>query len=138
MNYHTILTNLYFLLIHADGKVNEKEIALGHQMVSAEGINADEFRTQMILLKSRDAAKLYSDSLANLKKLSRDKQIRCTAWLCVIANSDGFMDRAEWQFIYSLYHKELQLPLDEIMGMQKQLNRTHHKPSILSMVLVAA
>ena len=49
--------------------------------------------------------------------------IRCIAWLCVLANADGFMDRAEWQFIYKIYHRELQLPLDVIMGVQKELMR---------------
>ena len=41
--------------------------------------------------------------------------------MCVLANSDGFMDKAEWQFIYKIYHKELNLPLDSIMEVQKEL-----------------
>ena len=45
------------------------------------------------------------------------------AWLCVVANADGFMDKAEWHFIYDIYHKSLNLPLDEIMVVQKQLNQ---------------
>src|SRR6187402_2665565 len=74
MNYSSILTNLYFMLIHADGKVNEREISLGQQLVSHEGLDAEEFSVQMILLKSKDQSKLYSDSVLNLKKLDREKQ----------------------------------------------------------------
>jgi hypothetical protein len=39
-----------------------------------------------------------------------------------MANADGFMDKSEWQFIYKIYHKELHLPLDDIMEVQKELN----------------
>jgi uncharacterized tellurite resistance protein B-like protein len=121
MNYHTVLTNLYYLLIHSDGKVNESEIALGKQMISTEGIKQEEFTIQTQLLKSADQTKTYTETLAALKKLTREKQIRCLAWLCLIANADGFMDRLEWQFIYKIYHKELQVSMDEIMKMQREL-----------------
>jgi len=43
--------------------------------------------------------------------------------MCVVANADGFMDRAEWQLIYKIYHKELGLPLNEIFSVQKELNK---------------
>lgn len=131
MNYSTLLTHLYFMLIHADGKVNEREIALGQLLVKHEGLDAEEFNVQMILLKSKDQSKLYHDSVLSLKKLDRKKQINCVAWLCVVANADGFMDRTEWQFIYKLYHTELHLPLDEVMNKQKELNRIQ-RPAIFS------
>ena len=123
MTYPVILTNLYYMLIHVDTRVNDKEVALGQQMMKTEGILETAFQAQIAALPSQHLPKVLSESVASLKKLDRDKQIRCIAWLCVIANSDGFMDRAEWQFIYAIYHKELQLPLDEIMRIQKDLNR---------------
>jgi uncharacterized tellurite resistance protein B-like protein len=131
MNYSSVITNLYFMLIHADGKVNEREISLGQQLVHHEGLDAEEFNVQMILLKSKDQLKLYGDSVENLKKMDREKQINCIAWLCVVANADGFMDRTEWQFIYKLYHHELQLPLDDVMNKQKELNRIQ-RPAVFS------
>jgi len=123
MNYNSVITKLYFLLIHADGKVNAREIASGEQMVTSEAMNAEEFKVEMILLKSIDSSEIYSDALAGIKKLDREKQIRIVAWLCIVANADGFMDRTEWQFIYKLYHNELRLPLDEVMNKQKGLSR---------------
>jgi len=136
MNYQAILTNLYFLFIHADGKVNDTEVALGNQMASVEGIQQEEFKVQMVMLKSKDASKVYIESLAGLKKLDREKQIRCIAWLCVVANADGFMDRTEWQFIYGIYHKELHLSLDDIMIKQKELARIPRSLSSLSLISV--
>lgn len=130
MNYRHIIIKLYHLLVHADGKVNEREVSSGKQMVKAEGISEAEFTTQLEGLKKRNPAVVYSECLEELKKLSRDKQIRCLAWLSVIANSDGFMDKAEWQFIYKIYHTELGLKLDEILKAQKEINGLKEKPVV--------
>lgn len=111
------------MLVYADGTLNEREIAQGKLLVIMEGIEENEFNSLMETLKSKNQATLLTDSLAALKKLSRKQQIRCVAWLCVVANADGFMDKTEWHFIYNIYHKSLNLPLDEIMAVQKQLNQ---------------
>ncbi len=123
MEFKTIITQLYFLLIYADGIIDEKEVAVGKLMVKSEGLNEEEFNAALELLKSRDQIALYKNILVGLKTLSRKLQIRAVAWLCVIANADGFMAKTEWQFIYKIYHRELNLPLDEIMKAQSELVR---------------
>jgi uncharacterized tellurite resistance protein B-like protein len=125
MNYNSIITNLFYMLVNADGKINEKEIALGEQMISSEGIRVGEFNFQMDAAKKKNKSVLLTESIMGLKSLVRQRQIRVIAWLCVVANADGFMDRTEWQFIYNIYHKELALPLDEIMKVQKELSRSY-------------
>lgn len=132
MTYQTTLINLYYLLIHADGVVDEREIATGHQLIAFEGMSDREFDRQMELLKSKSKDVVLEESIAGLKKLERIHQIRCIAWLCVAANADGFMDRSEWQFIYKLYHKQLNLPLDEILALQKELSRLFRQKSFSS------
>lgn len=123
MSFKSIIIRLYYMLIHCDGKVNEGEIALGKRMMEAEHISDAEFDRMMTELQERDLAALHKECITELKRLPRQLQIRCIAWLCVLANADGFMDRGEWQFIYKIYHRELQLPLDVIMGVQKELMR---------------
>lgn len=123
MHYKSTITKLYFLLIHADGQVNEKEITLGKKMIDAEKIAQHDFNVQMELLKTKDQNTLFSECIAELKRLDQKQQIRSIAWSCVVANADGFMDRAEWELIYNIYHKELQLPLDQIFLVQKQLGQ---------------
>ncbi len=138
MNFKSIITRLYFMLIYSDGKVNHGEVSLGKKMIQAEGIGELEFNNQLESLKGREISAIYKECLADLKRLKPELQIRCIAWMCVLANSDGFMDRAEWQFIYKIYHKELHLPLDEIMELQKELNRlTRESSPILNTVLKA-
>ena len=127
MNFKEVLTKLYFILICADGNVNEKEVSYGRKMVEAEGIDEDYFFSQIKLLEVSNQQSLLPEAIINLKKLNRDEQIRIIAWLCVIANADGFMDKSEWQMIYRIYHKELQLPLDEVMKMQKTLAQSIYR-----------
>jgi len=123
MNYKSILTQLYFILIYADGQVNDDERASGNNLVQIEKLDQEEFKVQLELLKSKNPATLLADCIKSLKCLNRTQQIRIIAWLCVVANGDGFMDKTEWQLIYNIYHNELKLPLEEIFKVQKELNR---------------
>jgi uncharacterized tellurite resistance protein B-like protein len=143
MNFKEVLTRLYFILICSDGTVNDKEVSYGRKMVEAEGIDEKYFFSQIKILEVNNQHELLPDAVVGIKKLSRPEQIRCIAWLCVIANADGFMDKAEWQLIYKIYHKELNLPLDEIMKVQKTLAQAMYKgpasasTSILSTAILA-
>jgi len=130
MNFKAIIIRLYYMLIYTDGKVNQGEISLGKKMIEAEGISDAEFSAQIEVLKKKDGSVVYKECLADLKRLKIDLQIRSIAWMCVLANSDGFMDKAEWQFIYKIYHKELRLPLDDIMEVQKELSKLTRDNSV--------
>lgn len=126
MDYHSTISGLYYLLIGADGHVNEKELLLGKKMVLAEGFEEARFLSTLDQFKDLDKTLLYNNCLAGLRKLDRDRQIRCVAWMCVIANADGFMDKEEWILIYKIYHNELHLSLDDVMKTQKVLNKMLH------------
>lgn len=123
MDFKSVLARLFYLVVYADSQVNEKEISLGKQMVILEGLDGKAFDETVESLKSHDKNSVLSQSIAGLKKLEKKQQIRCLAWLCVIANGDGFMDKEEWTLIYKIYHTELGLSLNEIMEAQKELNK---------------
>lgn len=133
MDYKTTLASLYYLLIFADGNVNDRELARGKQMMEAEGVDITKFDEQLAVFKTKNISTLYTECVAALKKLEKNLQIRSIAWLCVIANSDGFMDKEEWILIYKIYHTELKLSLDEIMKTQKELNKIIHGKSFQSL-----
>jgi uncharacterized tellurite resistance protein B-like protein len=132
MDYRDTITGLYYLLICADGKVNEKELALGKKMIAAEGFDEGKFEATLTNLKLKEKDVLYKECLAGLKKLDKQKQIRSISWLCVIANSDGFMDKEEWMLIYKIYDTELGLLLDDILKTQKELNKILHGKAFLA------
>lgn len=136
MNLKSALIKLYYLLVHADNELNEREVAVGNQMIKTEGITESEFNIAFEQLKKRSEESVYSESILEIKKLDHKSQVRCIAWLCVVANADGFMDKKEWQFIYKVYHKELNLSLDEIMKVQKELVAiTFKRPQTLLSIL---
>ena len=126
MTFKSIMTNLCYLLTYADGKVNEREVLLGKKMMTAEGFDENGFEAMLESLKEKDKSILLSECIAGLRKQEQKLQIRCVAWLCVIANADGFMDKEEWILIYRIYHTELKLSLDEIMKIQRDLNMIIH------------
>lgn len=120
------------MLINADGKVNERELLLGKLMLEAEALPTDKFESELDELKAKSMTSLLSVGITALKKLPPNQQLRSVAWLCVIANADGFMDKDEWKLIYKLYHDELNLKLDDVMKTQKELNKLIHGKSFHS------
>ena len=114
----------YYLLICADGDVKEKELLLGKKMIAIEGFNERKFENAIDAFKTQDKKQIYEACISGLKKLDRQKQIRCLAWLSLIANSDGFMDREEWALIYRIYNAELSLSLKEILATQKEISKS--------------
>jgi len=135
MNHKPTLIKLYHLLVNADGNANEKELITGRQMTQAEGINEFELDHILDALKKRNSSVIYSECVEELKKLDHEKQVLCIAWLSLIANADGFMDKTEWHFIYKIYHKELGLSLDEVMKKQKELISLKERSSSMLAVL---
>lgn len=121
IGYKLSLVKLIYLLVHADGNINQKEIQSGLYAAKCEGISEIDYHTIIESLKKRNPSVLYAEAVEVLKKQPHEIQVRYITWLCLIANADGFMDTAEWQLIYKLYNVELKLPLDEIMKMQKEL-----------------
>lgn len=122
MKNKTTLSKLYFLLASVDGTVKPKEEAIGDAMCSVEGIEARTFAETLLVLKAENRAVILNEAIKALRTMSREEQIRCIAWMCVIANADGFMEKVEWQLIYKIYHKELSLPLEEVLSEQKKLS----------------
>ncbi|HEV8512377.1 MAG TPA: hypothetical protein VGQ59_03840, partial [Cyclobacteriaceae bacterium] len=59
MDYRETITGLYYLLICADGTVNEKELQLGKRMIATEGFDEHKFEAAINLLKTRDKESIY-------------------------------------------------------------------------------
>lgn len=123
MKQEQLLIKLYYLLVTADGEVDEKEFEMGQKMISLEGIDKNLFREMLEDLKQQNKELIYVESIKEMQQLTSATRIRYMAWMTLIANVDGFMDEREWQFIYKLYHKDLGLSLSDIMNKQKELNQ---------------
>jgi len=122
MNANATIAQLYYLFIYADGQVDEKEVEMGKVLIKMEQLNAELFNKELTRLEAQviDRNRLFDDCVAVLKKLEKKVQIRYIAWMCLIANSDGFMDREEWKLVHNFYHKELHLSHDLVLAEQKK------------------
>ncbi|MCI0751751.1 MAG: hypothetical protein L0Y35_07925, partial [Flammeovirgaceae bacterium] len=135
MSYQSIVTRLFFILVSSDGSISDKEVSMSKKMVEVEGFDPHLFQVEINLLKTIERSRIFDDSVNALRELNTNQQLRAIAWLCVLANADGFMDKAEWQFIYRLYNIELGLMLSDLMDVQKQLSTLSRKSAAVVTVL---
>ena len=123
MSTISVNTKLYFLLTHADGEVHSKEEEMGDKMMWHESMSKEKFNLQLEELSRRDREEIFEECMKELVKFDENAQINCLAWMCLIANADGFMDKDEWALIYRIYSKRLNLSLAEITKRQKELHK---------------
>ena len=115
------LVNLYFLLIHADGKVSDRELKMGDVMCNYEKIDKEVFDQKIRIAQNMSKNDVYKKCVKALRNCEHEFNVKCIAWMSLIANSDGFMSSEEWGLIYKLYAYELHIDLKEILTYQKSL-----------------
>jgi hypothetical protein len=133
MSYQTIIARLYYMLIYTKANVNDREIASTKHMIGTEGFIENHFHAEMEGLWFKDQEMLIAECIVAMRQLDHALQVRIVAWLCIAANADGCMEKSEWHFIYRIYHQELNLPLDEIFIVQKQLSQRISLPFFQSL-----
>jgi len=125
LNPNATIAQLYYLFIYADGEVDEKEKQYGQYLIEIEQLNGVLFNKELERLENEviDKNKLLEECVAVLVKLEKRVQLRYIAWMCVIANSDGFMSSEEWKLVYQFYHVKLKIPHDELLTEQTNIKR---------------
>jgi uncharacterized tellurite resistance protein B-like protein len=123
ISYIEGLISLYHLLINADGHIDDKELKMGELMKKHENIDDFIFNSSLTRISALTKTNIIQGCVNSLKKCEYEWKVKCIAWMSLIANSDGFMAPEEWSLIYSIYNKELNLNLNDILEMQRQLPR---------------
>ena len=118
------IAKLFYLLTQADGEVNEQELAMVKLMISHERLNENLFFQELERLDFYSREEIMADCLEEMREQQTYDQVKFIAWMCLVANADGFMDQTEWQLIYYIYHKGLGINLQEIMEKQLKLKQT--------------
>lgn len=116
-----ILLKAFFYIAYADGKMDERERSLGESIIKKEQLNKNDFEEYQEQFKNGFEQKHYQSLINDLKQLNKNQQITIIAYMSNVANSNGFMDPAEWKIIYNLYKNELHLNLDDVLNRQKEL-----------------
>ncbi|MEO0552577.1 MAG: TerB family tellurite resistance protein [Bacteroidota bacterium] len=126
------IAKLFYMLIKVDGHIDAKELEMGRKMAELEGFSVNDFEHTVDSLVNITQAELYVDCIKGLKGFSKSDQTRLLAWMCLIANSDGFMDNTEWNLIYKIYHKELGLCRQSILDYQFKLKKKIPYKSVIT------
>lgn len=117
------LLALYYLMVHADGNMSEQELKMGEVMCEHEMIDISEFKKTLEENKKETKENIYKRCMEELKSCDHQFNVKCVAWMSIIANSDGFMSSEEWKLLYRVYANELFLDLKDILEFQKSLPR---------------
>jgi hypothetical protein len=115
------LTSLYFLMICADKYIDTRELEMGRIMRSLEHIDEKQFFTRIDEYSNRDNREVYDTCIESLERCDQKDQIRCLAWMKVIAFSDGSMATREWDLYQNICLNELQIDLNEVLAEQKRI-----------------
>ena len=121
MDTYKVAAELFYLLVMADGHVHDKESVMGETMVRSEGFDQQLFDEAVENASIKGCNQLLKGCVRGLKELPVQDQERLLAWMCLIANADGFMDNKEWSVIYRIYHDELKLDRESIFRMQRTI-----------------
>lgn len=137
MEFKDVIARLFVIVAKSDNEISPKEVSIGSTMLRKSGMSEPDLTMLMHTLPTTVVTeKFYQDTVNHLKKLERSKQIECMAWMCVIANADGWMHPNEWQLIYKLYHKELHLETGTVISRQKEISSTLHEVAFKHGVIV--
>ena len=120
-NLAEALTSLYFLMICADKYIDTRELEMGRIMRSLENIDEKQFFGRIDEYSNQDNRVVYNRCIDALERCDRQDQVRCLAWMKVIAFSDGSMATREWELYQNICLNEINLDLNEVLEEQKKI-----------------
>ena len=123
-DFHEALTSLYYLMICADKYIDTMELEMGRIMRAIEKIDNKQFFERIDDYSNQDNRIVYDLCIHTLEQCDREEQVRCLAWMKLIAFSDGSMASREWDLYQNICLNELNLELNEVLEEQKKIKAT--------------
>ena len=114
---------LYFLMLSADNVADIKELELGKKIIRIEKLNYEEVMTQMDQLTKVPRSEIFSEAVQLLKKISKEEQLKCLAYIRLIAKIDGAYDEREQELLHELGLTEMKVSMQEISETEKELDK---------------
>lgn len=124
VGFNDLLIRVYAMLMRSEGHFRDEDGRFGRKIAKVVGVDKETFINRADTLSVINREDLVDDTIIAVRRLPWNEQVLCVAWLCVMASADGKMDEVDWSTIYKIYHKELHLPLREILKTQNWLTRS--------------
>jgi len=121
--FQRAFAHLYYLMLSADRVANINELEVGSKIIEFEGFEKDSVMQQIDLLSAVSRDQAMDDSLALLRSISREDQIKCLAYVKMIAMSDGSFDQTESDLLHNIGSNELNILPQEIDATEKKLRQ---------------
>lgn len=122
-NFQITLCKIYYLTIYADGDLTDDEYDTGKRILKDEGIIVDDLNIDVLIrFQGLSRQEQITDCEKSLRELPRHKQVKCIAWMCLLAESDWELSNSECT-IYEYFTNVLNLTLAEISLAQSDMNR---------------
>jgi len=120
------LSTLFYLMITADGIIDDRELELGETMIKHERINKNAFYKRIEACSQRNTQSLYNECIDSLKKCGKNVQTKSLAWMSLAAKIDGHVSPKEAAFLDVISLKELKLDPQQVMKEESRLVKQCH------------
>jgi len=121
--FQKAFAHLYYLMLSADRIADLNELALGNKIIEFEGFDKSDVMKQIDQLSAVSRGEAIEESVVLLKSISRDDQLKCLAYIKMIAMSDGSFDESESNLLHDIGSNELNILPKEINELEKQLRK---------------
>jgi hypothetical protein len=115
------LSTLFYLMITADGIIDDRELELGEIMIKHERINKNAFYKRIEACSQRNTQSLYNECICSLKKCGKNVQIKSMAWMSLAAKIDGHVSPKEAVLLDIISAREFKLESEQVIKEENRL-----------------
>ncbi len=116
------MCKIYYLTIYADCDLTDDEYETGQRILKEEDIIIESLNIEVLnKFQALERHEQMADCEACLRELTREEQVKCVAWMCLLAESDWVLSHTE-RDICEYFTKALNLSLAEISLAQSDMN----------------
>ena len=126
LNFQKAFAHLYYLMLSADRIADLNELALGNKIIEFEGFDKSGVMQQIDQLSAVSRSQVIDESVVLLKSIPRDDQLKCLAYVKMIAMSDGIFDESESDLLHNIGSNELNILPQEVGEAEKKLKQQVH------------
>lgn len=121
--FQKAFANLYYLMLSADRVANLSELVVGNKIIEFEDFDKSSVMKQIDLISAIPRNQAINESIDLLKSISKEDQLKCLAYVKMIAMSDGSFDESESDLLHNIGSNELNILPQEIDAIEKKLKQ---------------
>ena len=127
--FEKAFTNLFYLMFSADKVADLREFQLGSAIMKLENMNKPKAMEDIDFLANMPRNQVHSEALDALKKCNGWEQLKCLAYMKMVARIDGSIADKELYLIEEICQNEVKKDLYEVLKMEQEL-----KPKIQQII----